>query len=229
MPWFRLEDGFHSHPKVILAGNEAVGLYVRCGTYAAQHLTDGFIPEHVALLYGTPELTETLVRAKLWRRTRGGWHMPDYLDFNPSREAVEKERKARAERQARWREKKRGRRVTDAATDASGDAAPYPPRPEGGGGTGSPRASGEPDDPPYPPQGGVTAPPPQPPAGARRCTRHKRRRSGCRDCDGPPVIRRDAASVADVLAHPSQGCGHGTPPGQACALCRRGIPPKEEP
>lgn len=132
MPWFRLEDSFHSHPKVIRAGNEAVGLYVRCGTYAAEHLTDGFIPEHVALLYGSAELAETLVGAKLWRRTRGGWRMPDYLDYNPSAQQVDKEREAKTERQRRWREA-RGRRRVDASTGASRDghvdAAPTPPRP----------------------------------------------------------------------------------------------------
>lgn len=130
MPWFRLEDSFHSHPKVIRAGNEAVGLYVRCGTYAAEHLTDGFIPEHVALLYGTHALAKTLVDAGLWRRTRGGWLMPDYLDYNPSKEAVDNDRKSKAERQKRWRESQR-RRVTNASVDASRNApvdAP-PPRP----------------------------------------------------------------------------------------------------
>lgn len=104
MPWFRLEDSFHSHPKVIAAGNEAIGLYVRCGAYAAQHLTDGFIPEAVMLLYGSAELAETLVRTKLVRRTRGGWLMPDYLDYNPSAERVKQERKLAAERQRRKRE-----------------------------------------------------------------------------------------------------------------------------
>src|SRR5260221_10877398 len=97
MPWFRLDDSFHSHPKVIAAGNEAIGLFVRCGTYAAQHLTDGFIPEHVALLYGSPALADTLAKTKLWRRTRGGWQIPDYLDYNPSREDVEAKREIRAE------------------------------------------------------------------------------------------------------------------------------------
>jgi hypothetical protein len=97
MPWFRLDDSFHSHPKVIAAGNEATGLYVRCGTYAAQHLTDGFIPQHVALLYGSDVLADSLVRAKLWRRVRGGWQMPDYLDYNPSREQVTERRQVRAE------------------------------------------------------------------------------------------------------------------------------------
>src|ERR1700722_4563451 len=104
MPWFRLDDSFHSHPKVIAAGNEAIGLYVRCGTYAAQHLTDGFVPEQVALLYGSPELADKLVTAKLWRRARGGWRMPDYLDYNPSRQAVDNDRKNAANRQRRRRE-----------------------------------------------------------------------------------------------------------------------------
>jgi hypothetical protein len=104
VPWFRLDEGFHSHPKVLRAGNEAIGLYVRCGTYAAEHLTDGFIPEQVALQYGTPALAATLVETKLWRRARGGWRMPDYLDYNPSKEAVDKERKQAAERQRRRRE-----------------------------------------------------------------------------------------------------------------------------
>ena len=117
MPWFRLDEGFHSHPKVITAGNEATGLYVRCGTYAAQHLTNGFVPEHIVGLYGGSQirsrgdaadgkaesLADTLVRVKLWRRVRGGWRMPDYLDYNPSKQAVDKERKQAAERQRRRR------------------------------------------------------------------------------------------------------------------------------
>lgn len=124
MPWFRLDEGFHSHPKILRAGNEATGLYVRCGTYAAQHLTDGFIPEQVALQYGTRKLADSLVKAKLWRRVRGGWRMPDYLDYNPSKQAVDKERKAAAERQKRRREHLMSRR------DSRGDSRdPVPVRP----------------------------------------------------------------------------------------------------
>ena len=44
MPWFRLEDTFDTNAKVVAVGNEAVGVYIRCGTYAARHLTDGYIP-----------------------------------------------------------------------------------------------------------------------------------------------------------------------------------------
>lgn len=141
MPWFRLEDSFHSHPKVLAAGNEAVGLYVRCGTYAAQHLTNGFIPEQIALLYGSQALVDTLVATKLWRRTRGGWRMPDYLDYNPSRQAVDKQREDRNERQKRWREA-HGRRVTNASNNGAVTPAPARPAPkEAGRATPAPNAS----------------------------------------------------------------------------------------
>jgi hypothetical protein len=158
VPWFRLEDSFHSHPKVIAAGNEAVGLYVRCGTYCAEHLTDGFIPEHVMLLYGSHKLAETLVRTKLLRRVRGGWRMPDYLAYNPSAQTVDKERAAKTERQRRWREA-HGRRPVDASTHASRDgpvdAPPSPPRP-------APKEAGRAGPSPQPAANGRASPPGSP-------------------------------------------------------------------
>ena len=128
MPWFRLDDSFHSHPKVIAAGNEAVGLYVRCGTYVAQHLTDGFVGKPVVLLYGSDSLAARLVDAGLWHRARGGWNIHDYLDYNPSREAVEKERKAAAERQRRRRDTVPSRRDSqrDTAVSTSTPTRPDP-------------------------------------------------------------------------------------------------------
>ncbi len=145
MPWFRLDDSFHGHPKVIAAGNEAIGLYVRCGTYAAEHLTDGFIPEDIAVLYGAsdtgsrrnpgtgkPEtLGETLVRTKLWRRARAGWRMRDYLDYNPSKKAVDNGRRVNATRQRRWQTARRNA-VSDAATSPVTNTAPTRPDPYGG-------------------------------------------------------------------------------------------------
>lgn len=133
MPWFKVDDGFHCHPKVLRAGNEAVGLYVRCGSYAAQQLTDGFIPEHIALLYGGETLAETLVRAGLWRRTRGGWRMPDYLDYNPSKKQVQAEREKTRERVRKHREsagKSKDRNgVTNAVTNAVSNTTPSRPVP----------------------------------------------------------------------------------------------------
>jgi hypothetical protein len=59
------------------------------------------------LLYGSSELAESLVRAKLIRRVRGGWRIPDYLDYNPSGQQVAQEREAKTDRQRRWRETKK--------------------------------------------------------------------------------------------------------------------------
>ena len=150
MPWFRLDDSFHSHPKVIAAGNEAIGLYVRCGTHAAEHLTDGFVSKNVALSYGSDALAGTLVRAGLWHRARGGWTIHDYLDYNPSREAVEKERKASADRQRRRREAMASRRDIAVTTTVS---TPAPTRTSYGSTNG--RAG--------PPSGRAARPKPKPP------------------------------------------------------------------
>lgn len=101
------------------------------------------------LLYGSRELADSLVRAKLLRRVRGGWQIPDYLDYNPSAQHVDEERIAKTERQRRWREAQRRRPVdasTGASRDASVDAAPTPPRP-------APKKAGrgKPDPVPRPP------------------------------------------------------------------------------
>jgi hypothetical protein len=184
VPWFRLDDSFHSHPKVIAAGNEAIGLYVRCGTYAAEHLTDGFIPEHVVLLYGSPALAESLVRTKLWRRTRGGWRMPDYLDYNPAKEAVDKERKNAAERQRRSREARLSRRDSQRDSDVT-HATPTRPDPN---------------------MAGVTTDPERP-----STARAPNRRSSMNGVSGglqPPPVAEAIAKALNPEGHPPQRGKH---------------------
>jgi len=138
MPWFRVDDGFHNHPKVLKAGTAAVGLYVRCGSYSAQQLTDGFVPSEVAAQYGSPEWARRLVDVGLWVTVDGGYRMPDFLEYNPSRAKVLAEREQKAKRQQRWREGQKGRRVTGASTNASTtpsrDASPSRPPLKGEGG-----------------------------------------------------------------------------------------------
>ena len=101
MPWFRVEDSFHQHPKVIAAGNPAIGLWVRCGTYSSQYLTDGQVPTHIATAYGKPREITALVRAHLWIETDTGFLMPDYLEYNPSAADIKQRRKVDAERKRR--------------------------------------------------------------------------------------------------------------------------------
>jgi hypothetical protein len=106
MPWFRLEDNFHQHPKVARAGNTAVGLWVRCGTYSAAYLTDGHVPAETARLYGRQREIDTLVEVGLWipDTNGGGYLIRDFLDYNPSAEQVLADRAAARERQRRARE-----------------------------------------------------------------------------------------------------------------------------
>lgn len=65
MAWLRVEDTAHSHPAVLAAGrssddpvqqvNEVLGWLVRCGSWAAEHLTDGFVPDDLARQYASPQ------------------------------------------------------------------------------------------------------------------------------------------------------------------------------
>lgn len=102
MPWLSIDDRFHANPKILSAGNAAVGLYIRCASYCADQLTDGFIPEHVARLYGTKREIGALLASHppygpLWVTTEGGYSIPDYLDYNPTRDEVTADRASKHE------------------------------------------------------------------------------------------------------------------------------------
>lgn len=109
MPWFRLEDNFHHHPKILKAGNAATGLWVRCGTYSAQYLTDGFILAETAHEHGKAREIDALLDSRLWVEKEDGFVMPDYLDYNPSKEQVLAERAAARDRQRRKRRDHNGK------------------------------------------------------------------------------------------------------------------------
>lgn len=67
MPWFKIDDSAHSHPKFMRAGNAALGLWLRCGSYSAQHLLEGFVPKSVVKPFGgTPAQVRKLLEAGLW-------------------------------------------------------------------------------------------------------------------------------------------------------------------
>jgi hypothetical protein len=121
-----LDDKFHSHPKVLQAGNAAAGLYARSLAYCADQLTDGFVPEAWAKANGTQGEIRSLLGAKLWRKSRRGFQLPDYLDYNPSREKVLQKRGSAAERKRRSRE--RHAAVTrDTPVTSRARVAPTPP------------------------------------------------------------------------------------------------------
>lgn len=122
MSWFKIDDGFHCHPKVLEAGNEAIGLYVRCGSYCSQQLTEGRVPRVIALMYGDTNLIDTLVKVGLFKPVEDGWLIHDYDVYNPSREQVLAEREAAKQRQRNARERAKAARE-EAARKASGKSA----------------------------------------------------------------------------------------------------------
>ena len=96
MPWLRIDDAFWAHPKVMAAGNEVAGAYVRLLSYCAQQLTDGVVTSDVAKVIATPALQRKLISFGFVERHDEGLVIPDYLDFNPSRAHTEEIRIKRA-------------------------------------------------------------------------------------------------------------------------------------
>lgn len=147
MAWTKLDDRFAEHPKVLAVGPLGMVVHVRAMGYVARNLTDGFIPrdmvrtftagfESIAVRRSSLEaegaaMSETmedamvvdwprlLVDAGLWERAKGGFRIHDHLEYNPSREQVEAERRATAERVTRWRE---ARKSECNAQNAKGNA-----------------------------------------------------------------------------------------------------------
>lgn len=105
MAWTKLDDGFWSNPKIVAAGNEAAGAYVRCLSYCGQHGTDGKVPIDVARFIARPKVLDQLLEVSLLEQNGSGYVIPDYLEFNPSAEKVAEERAAARDRMARIRSK----------------------------------------------------------------------------------------------------------------------------
>lgn len=128
MPYWAVDDGAHSHPKMMRATNAAIGLWTLVGSWVAQQLTDGHVPGEVAKMYGSAPQTRNLIKVGLWHENGhtcprcpavrpGDYFMHDYPEHgNPSRAEVQA-------RRAREAEKKRQQRA--------GKNAPSPPPPPG--------------------------------------------------------------------------------------------------
>ena len=97
MTWFKIDDGFHSHPKILTVGNAAAGLFVRLGSYCSQHSTDGVVPAMLAKAYGTRGELQRLVACGLVVGHPDGWVIPDFLEYNPSAAETAAKRQVRAD------------------------------------------------------------------------------------------------------------------------------------
>lgn len=113
MTWFKVDDGYWSHPKVLLTSLEACGMWVRAGSWSSQHLTDGYVPipilERIMPVRPakTAAIAEELEHIGLWVRRGDDWLFHDWEAIQVTRAEVEAEREATRERQRAWRQQRK--------------------------------------------------------------------------------------------------------------------------
>ena len=124
MPWFKVDDTLHSHPKSRGASLAAMGLWSLCGSWSMAYKTDGFVPTWFA--YGFPQgrkLAAELVSVGLWTEARksgdDGFQFHDWSDYQPSSDEIEAEREASRERQRAYRQRRREGRNADERVTAT--------------------------------------------------------------------------------------------------------------
>lgn len=123
IPWFKVDDGFHSHPKTVGLSLEAIGLWTKAGSYCADYLTDGALTlAHVKHLGGTEELADELVEVELWTRSKRGYQFHGWTEFQPTKKDVQADREAAKERMRKAREKRKAAgQAKSEAPDSSED------------------------------------------------------------------------------------------------------------
>lgn len=98
MSWARLDDQMAFHAKIVAAGNEAVGAWVRLLTHSCAQLTDGRVTREIALTITRPKVLEDLVKVRLLDRVEDGFRVHDFLDWNPPAAEVKAKREAERKR-----------------------------------------------------------------------------------------------------------------------------------
>jgi len=108
MAYAKFDDGFADHPKVRGLSDAAFRLHVAGILHCARWLTDGVITAEVLpdlVRRYRPATTAELVERGMWREAIGGdaYVIHDYLEWNDSRDKVEKRRARNADRLREWR------------------------------------------------------------------------------------------------------------------------------
>jgi len=133
MTWFKVDDQLAFHPKVLEAGNAAMGLWVRAGSWCSAHLTQGELPRHMIGTFGAQHRhAEALVRAGLWTPTDVGYQFKDWEHYQPDKDQVEDRKASNRDRQKRYRDGKRNavsNGVTDSVTNGVSNTPPSRPVP----------------------------------------------------------------------------------------------------
>ena len=98
MTWFKVDDTFAIHPKVVQAGNDAIGLWARAGSWCSQQLTGGRFPAYmVPVLGGNASQCESLVRVGLWDEVPDGYQFHGWDEWQPDSDSERSRRQAVSE------------------------------------------------------------------------------------------------------------------------------------
>ena len=118
MPWFKVDDGFHGHPKVVELSLAAVGIWTLAGSWCAKYLTDGVITlRAIERMEGDEALALELVARGLWLEIASGFMFKDWAEYQPLKVAIEAERLAARERMIVVRAHKKGVQANTSRTD----------------------------------------------------------------------------------------------------------------
>lgn len=115
MPYFKVDDQLHSHPKARRAGLAAMGLWTVAGSHCMPYKSDGFVPDWFVTSWPQGrKLAGQLVDAGLWspaeRDGEQGWQFHDWDDIQLTAEEIEADREYARARQRRHRAKLRAGR-----------------------------------------------------------------------------------------------------------------------
>ncbi|QLF83876.1 hypothetical protein SEA_MOOSEHEAD_68 [Gordonia phage Moosehead] len=121
MPDFRVAETAAFDEKIVEAGNAAVGLWARAGSWSMHNLTDGFIPSRIARQLGTRSNANRLVSVGLWTTVSNGYQFVKWDGYQRSREQVETERAAARDRMKKIRSGEQKRNVQANNESGSGE------------------------------------------------------------------------------------------------------------
>lgn len=121
MTWVKFDDQYPIHRKVAALSDAAFRLHTEAIAWSSRNLTEGAIEAGDAAGISTrakPKIIAEIVGRGLWHepghscmrcaQPETGWIIHHYLEYQPSRDKVEKDRAARVARQHRWAAKRRG-------------------------------------------------------------------------------------------------------------------------
>lgn len=124
MAWIRLDDDYFYHPKFATLSHMAFRLWHEGLVYCRKLMTDGLIKTSAlkAFRYGSPRAIRELTTpihdgvAPLWAVDTEGYRVHDYLDWNPSQDEEQRDRREAKRRMRAFRGKAQSPPVTPDVT-----------------------------------------------------------------------------------------------------------------